>query len=68
MKKKIAKVLRHKAEDETIGQGSFYTRRLYRKFKKEWKEFIESKLKPVPKFITSKRSQRIKSELKKKVV
>jgi len=57
MRKKIATTLRHAAEEKTIGQSKSATRRLYRKFKKGWKD--EHKVIAHPKFKLSKRQQRL---------
>ena len=61
MKKRVAKALRHKAENETIGKHPDDTRGRYLKLKQEWKAFTKSKVRPVPKLIISKRQQRIKA-------
>lgn len=57
MKKSIAKVLRHSAEEKTIGEDKSVTRKLYRKFKKGWKDSARKKVEP--KIKISKRQQRI---------
>lgn len=47
MKKKIAKILRHKAEKDTVGLSALRTRKVYRQYKKEWKQEFKKGIKKV---------------------